>query len=290
MSGLIYTSRCRNNGLIIFDALAPDDLQTGRRLYSDVTDHTSLINRVGYCTRYEVQNLAQLRAYLTSVLNECRFGILRPILHFECHGHPDKGMQIGAAGEFLAWEELQKLVGSINQVTRHHCAVVIAACYGHAISEGLQVNKPSPFNFLVAPKQEMQAGTFQDTMTNFYRTIASDGDLRGAFEAMPSEMHLLITGEWFYRNVGSYMVRTDSRKVRQKITEQVVSLQMEKPSGNRAQRRNYLHLARQSAKKKVNDTEGFVQNCANIFFHGDPPVDMQDFRSWVATGRRLLNR
>jgi hypothetical protein len=41
MGELVYTSVFKNNALIIFDALADDELQTGARLESDVSDFSN---------------------------------------------------------------------------------------------------------------------------------------------------------------------------------------------------------------------------------------------------------
>lgn len=282
MSGITYTSICMNNGLIILDALAPDDLQTGRRLYSDITDHTNAIGRSGYCTRYEVTSVSVLHACLAAVLFECKSGVLRPILHFECHGHPEKGMQIGSSKEYLTWSELQRIVGAFNKVTRNHCAVVVAACYGYALSRGLDVSKPCPFNYLIAPSEEMLAGAFADTMSVFYRTVASSGDLITGLKAFPSEMQLVVAGEWFYSNLGSYLINHYTQRERQQIAEEVVSRHVAaQPGLNRAQRRAQLKQVRKTAKQRVGDTRQMANHFATTFFHGSPPVGVDEFVEWV---------
>lgn len=48
MKELVYTSICQNNGLIIFDSLGEGEMQTGRRLYEDLHDHSIAIGRAGY--------------------------------------------------------------------------------------------------------------------------------------------------------------------------------------------------------------------------------------------------
>lgn len=286
MTTLTYTSICRNNGLIIFDALAADELQTGRRLYSDVTDHTNAIGRSGYCTRYEVQSRAALHAALMAVLYECQSGILKPILHFEGHGDPEKGLFIAASQEYILWADLKQLVELINRATLHNSGVVVAACFGFSLSRGLEVAKPSPFNFLIAPSIEMSAGTFRDAMYSFYKAVASNGDLRRGLADLPQDMQLLVSGEWFYSTIGSYLVHHHTQKDRQEMIEQVVTRQLTaSPALNRAERRARLKQVRQSAKARINDAKGFVQHFAKTFFHGHPPVEMQDFQVWVSTGK-----
>lgn len=276
-----------NNGLIIFDALPATDLQTGRRLYSDVTDYTSAIGRSGYCTRYQVTSVASLHAHLMVVLLECKSGILKPILHFEGHGHPEKGMYISASDEYISWAELQRQVGQINKASRNNTGVVVAACHGFSMSAGLQINSPSPFNYLVAPDVEMSAGSFQDTMLSFYKAITSSGDL-AALSGLSVEMQLVVSGEWFYSNLGTYLIHHHTQKKRQEILEEVVSREMGKaPATNRAERRARLKHARKSAKSKLYDPNGFTRHFAKMFFHGDPPIAVTNFLGFIKERKEL---
>ncbi|MHB2138984.1 hypothetical protein ACX64L_13665 [Pseudomonas monsensis] len=288
MNQLTFTSVCMNNGLIIFDALSIKDLQTGRRLYSDVTDYTSAIGRSGYCTRYQVTSVASLHAYLMAVLSECKSGVLKPILHFEGHGHPEKGMYISASDEYISWTDLQRQVGQINRATRNNAGVVVAACHGFSLSAGLKINSPSPFNFLVAPKVEMSAGAFQDTMSNFYKMVASSGDLAAGLSGLSMEMQLLVSGEWFYSNLGTYLIHHHTQKNRQEMLETVVSREMDKASAaNRAERRASLKHARKSVKNKLYDPSGFTRHFAKIFFHGDPPIALANFQGFIKAQKEL---
>lgn len=289
MNQLTYISYCKNNGLIIFDALPKTgDLQTGRRLYSNVFDHTFATGRSGYCTRHEVTSALILHAHLMSVLLECRAGILKPILHFESHGHPEKGLYIAASDEYVSWATLQEWIAPINHASRNHTAVVVAACHGFGLAAGLRVNSPSPFNFLIAPSIEMSAGIFVDTMSNFYRVVSSTGDLATGLAALPEDMRLLVAGEWFYSRLGTYLIHHNTQKSRQKMLERSVSDRMEKEQvENRAQRRLRIKEVRQFAKKRINDSKGIARNFAMIFFHGEPPVEPQNFQEYIDVNRAL---
>ncbi|KPG92938.1 hypothetical protein AEQ67_26650 [Pseudomonas sp. RIT-PI-q] len=288
MELLSYISVCKNNGLIIFDALPAGELQTGRRLYSNVTDHTSAIGRNGYCTRYRVSSAASLHAYFMSVLMECRSGVLKPILHFESHGHPEKGLYIADSDEYVAWAQLQEWITQINQATRNHTGVVVAACHGFGLSNGLQVSSPSPFNFLVAPNVEMSAGIFEDTMSKFYKVVAATGDLATGLSSLPEDMRLIVAGEWFYSHLSRYLIHHHTQKDRQEMLEQSVSNQMEKePDLNRAQRRLRVKQVRKHTKKRLNDPNAIARNFAKIFFHGDPPIESQNFQDYVKANKEL---
>jgi hypothetical protein len=223
-----------------------------------------------------------------SVLSECKAGVLKPILHFESHGHPDKGLYIAASDEYVSWSMLQEWLTPINQASRNHTAVVVAACHGFGLAAGLQVNSPCPFNFLIAPNVEMSAGAFEDTMSHFYRVVASTGDLATGLTALPEDMRLLVAGEWFYSRLGTYLIHNHTQKSRQEILEKSVSQRMEKEQvANRAQRRLRIKEVRQFAKKRINDSKGIARNFAMIFFHGEPPVEPQNFQKYIDVNRDL---
>lgn len=288
LESLSYISVCMNNGLIIFDALSAGDLQTGRRLYSNVIDHTVAIDRSGYCTRHEVTSAASLHAHLMSVLMECKSGVLKPILHFESHGHPEKGMYIAASDEFVSWAQLQEWISQINRATRNNTGVVVAACHGFGLSSGLQVSSPSPFNFLIAPSVEMSAGIFEDTMSRFYKVVAATGDLATGLASLAEDMRLIVAGEWFYSHLGRYLIHHHTQKDRQEILEQSVSNQMEnEPLLNRAQRRLRVKQVRKHTKKRINDSSAIARNFAMVFFHGDPPIESQNFQAYVKANKEL---
>lgn len=282
MQGLTYTSVSRNNGLIIFDALAESEMQTGRRLQEDLLDYCQEIDRQGYCTYYKIKSKQMLIAVLKMVLTECKAGILYPVLHFECHGDRNEGLYIHASREYVAWEELIRHIAEINQATRNNTGVVLAACYGLEISQFVTFASPCPFSYVIAPQNEIQAGQLQDVILGFYKVVVQTGDLEGGLALLDDQLKLFHCGEWFFSTSSTFMVRNFNSKGRSEIVEQIVSSQIAK-AGYR--NRELVKASRAKAKKFVKSLQGFYKNASLTFFHGKMPIPYEYFQTFVEKNR-----
>lgn len=282
MHELTYTSISRNNGLIIFDALSESEMHTGRRLEEDLLDYCGEIGRRGYCTYYKIKSKQMLIASLKMVLAECKAGVLYPVLHFECHGDPKGGLYVHASNEYVAWEELIRHIAEINQATRNNTGVVLAACYGFEISKFVNFSSPCPFNYVIAPQDELQAGQLQDVILGFYKVTVQTGDLQGGLVLLDSRFKLFHCGEWFYRTLATFMVTNFNAKGRSEIVEQIVSSQVAKAGYNN---RELVKALRAKAKRFVKSPHGFYKNASLMFFHGKIPIPYEFFNAFVEEKR-----
>lgn len=278
MHELTYTSICRNNGLIIFDALGEAELQTGRRLHEDLLDYSHEIGRRGYCTYYSIKSKQMLIAALKSVLTECKSGVLYPVLHFECHGDPDKGLYVHASDEYVGWEELVRHVAEINRATNNNVGIVLAACYGFEISKFVNFTAPCPFNFVIAAQDVIRAGQLQDVIMGFYKATVNSGDLQGGLVALDDQLMLFHSGEWFYRTLATFMVTSFNAAGRREIVEQIVSSQVAK-AGYRS--RDLVRAERAKAKKFVKSPQNFYKHTSRNFLHNKIPISYEDFHAFV---------
>ena len=279
---LTFDSRTKNNGLIIFDALATGEMQTGRRLNEDVLDATQALGRNGYCTYYKITSKQMLVSALQLTLIECGVGVLFPILHFECHGDREKGIYLHACDEYVGWPELIEHIGAINKACDNNAAVVLATCYGFEISKHVAFMKPCPFNFVIAPQNEVDAGQLRDLLPGFYSRIATSGDLGSGVRDLDPALEFFHCGKWFYTCLGSYLARMNSKE-RQRMAETMVTYRRGKigeltPEGIRATRAN--------AKSVMTDLEGFYLEAASTFFHGAVPITYEDFIASVERFKR----
>ena len=282
MHELTYTAISKNNGVIIFDALAESEMQTGRRLEEDLLDYSQEIDRQGYCTHYKIKSKQMLIATLKMVLIECKAGVLYPVLHFECHGDPNEGLYLHASREYVSWEELIRYIAEINQATRNNTGVVLAACYGFEISRFVTFASPCPFHYVIAPQNELQTGQLNDVILGFYKVVMQTGDLQRGLDLLDSRFKLFHCGEWFYSALSTFMVKNFNAKGRSEIVEQMVSSQVAKAD---YKNRELVRASRAKAKRFVKSPQGFYKHASMTFFHGKTPIPYEDFHAFVEDKR-----
>lgn len=276
--GISYTAVCRNNQLFIFDGLSQGESQTGRRLHEDIADFANSIGRYNYCTRYVVSNRAMLVAYLKVIESECKAGVLLPALHFECHGDEMKGLWLAASKEYIPWKDLASLIAPVNAATRNNVSVILASCESFKLSESVDVRFPCPFHFLIAPNQEIEAGTTQDSLLPFYKEVVSTGELDKALTYLDGRFKRFIAGEWFYMQISSFYTYHYSAKRKQEIMNQLIDSEMAKAGYSN---RQLMRLIRPNAKRFLSDPKQFYLAMERVFFHGQTHVPYADIKKFV---------
>lgn len=278
MGELVYTSVFKNNALIIFDALAEDELQTGVRLESDITDFSNSLNRFNYCTRYRIRSHKQLVAAFMALELECRSGVTKPVLHFECHGDTEKGLLIAASGEYVPWLELVERIAFINAATGNNTGVVLAACYGFEVSKLVKFEEPCPFHFVLGPENEVDAGYLRDSMIVFYRTVIVTGDLNQGMAHLDEKYKRFICSQWFYTSLASVMVTHFRGKNKEAFINKLIDSQVQKAGYSN---RELVRGFRKRAKEYIRSPVTMFQHFSKIFMHNQPVVSYKDFRAFV---------
>lgn len=281
---LTYTAICRNNQLFIFDALREDESQTGRRLHEDVTDFANGIGRPNYCTRYVIKNRIMLVAYLKALESECKAGVLLPALHFECHGDAEKGLWIAANDEYIPWPDLAALIAPLNAASRNNVAVVLATCHGFTLWRSVNIKTPCPFQYMIAPNQEISAGAIHDSLLPFYKEIISSGGLNTAITYLDSKFQRFIAGEWFYSIVAAFYTHNYSLKDKEEIMNQMIDTEVAKAGYSN---RQLIRKSRVKIKRFLKDPRQFYQSLEKFFFHGQTKVPYEELKRFIDDQKSL---
>ncbi len=116
-----------------------------------------------------------------------------PIIHIECHGGKDVGLEF-ANKEKLAWHELADALNRINLSTGFNLLVVISACFGAYLNTLWDVRKPCPCWGVIAPTDETGPYELEEGFTVFYGELFKRWNLHDAIRAL--EARDLATGAW----------------------------------------------------------------------------------------------
>jgi hypothetical protein len=275
MSDLIFNSSFTNNALVILDCLGEDDQQNGRWLEETVNDFSATLHRPGYCTRYRVKDTKQLYAVLKMVETACKTGVTKPVLHFECHGHPEKGLFLPRGGEYMGWQTLLRLVSGINAASRNNTGLVLASCHGFQITKLVRINEPCPFHFVLGPDIAVTAGELKNEMTTFYRMIMATDDLNGALGELDEQYKHFLCTEWFYREIAIFVIKNFSGKAKAALTEDILG-NLISMGGNRR-----LKDLRRRVKQHIKTPANMFRDASKMFLHNKQPVSYAQFEAFV---------
>ncbi|PEH80351.1 hypothetical protein [Burkholderia gladioli] len=251
ISDLRFTSNFLNSHVFIIDGLTTGELQTGRQLYDDLLDLG--YNEAGSASvEYRrVASSGEVLQALEEIVEYARLGC-KPIIHFECHGDADGGLQVGGSRDMVSWESIEPLLRRINLASKCNLGVVMAACYGLYAITPLKIHRPTPFYFLIGPQDEVTAGALRNEMPAFYRTLFRTENLDAALASVPS-CRLYHAERFLAVSFGRYLKRGCIGNARLKRVENVLT-QLVLGGGvqNRAQMRTARKVLKQRTKADAN--------------------------------------
>lgn len=165
--------------VLILEWLDEDDLRTGEALHR-VLAELKMPSRLVRCTSAD-----DVRAALADALaNMGERGI--PAVHLETHAEEPDGeddLQFGTnAAPGVAWFEFGEWLAPLNVASDFRLLVIGAACFGVGVMAAMKVYAhPAPFAICIGMTTSVMAGTLQDAMFEFYRSLRSD---KGMHEAV----------------------------------------------------------------------------------------------------------
>ena len=184
----------RVSEIVIVQALDTlHDVATGRIL-ADYIEPLLLQNPVGLRLRFvEIEHAKQFVELVSGLAADAARGRI-PLLHVECHGDEDHGLEF-PNGSMLSWSELGSTLESLNRATRFNLVTVFSACYGaHSVGQAEAV-EPAPFWFMAAPTSVADPAEIMAGMREFYRVLIETLDLGQASNALMACP--LEQGRWY---------------------------------------------------------------------------------------------
>lgn len=275
MSDLVFVSSFSNNVLVIIDGLGDDDQQNGRWLEETVNDFSNRLHRPGYCTRFRVYDTKELYAVLKKIETDCKTGVTKPVLHFECHGDPEKGLLLARSGEYVGWQTLLRLISGINAASRNNTGLVLASCHGFEIAKLVRINQPCPFHFVLGPDIAVTAGELKGEMTAFYKMIMATNDLNAAIGELEPQYKRFLCTEWFYREFAIFVIKNFSGKAKSAMAEDILD-NLVAMGGNRR-----LKDLRKRVKEHIKTPATAFRDASKMFLHNKQPVSYDQFEAFV---------
>lgn len=116
-----------------------------------------------------------------------------PLLHIECHGDDETGIEFTDRSE-LSWAEVADALVKLNRATRFNLMTVFATCFGFHFSGEISAIKPSPCWCVIGPTDSVMPDEIARNFRTFYRDLFQNREMSKAVDRLHSEG--LELGQW----------------------------------------------------------------------------------------------
>jgi len=256
------------DGVHILDCAGADDMRTAQYLRDDLL-------HVCACDFEQCGNRRQFFSSLRRLADHCADGY-RPVLHVDAHGSQAQGLRVGS--DLVSWAELGERLARINAKTRNGLGVVLAACHGIYGIDALDIERPSPFAYLVGPPDVISQGALRDAMSRFYKTLVSTGNLAQAGDALGKGFVVFRSAQFFYMVFrGAFRMQSIGAGARQHVEELVTR------AVNEGIVRDAAHLAEVRRMMRFNNRypEQTYLRVGQQFLHGQELAPFAEFLQFV---------
>jgi hypothetical protein len=206
----------RFSKLLVIESLESQELSTGQ-ITADFVRSIEQAAQLGISVELiRVSYAREFSDLLKHLSAEAQSTGQVPLLHVECHGDKDLGLEF-SNGSMLSWPDFSRQLASLNLATRFNLVCVFSACYGGYLLSQLSTVEPAPFLAMIAPSDELMPDEILAAFRVFYTTLFSQRDAGAAVDAI-SKLRL-IQGYWFGQHAELWFERVTVSYVKDQCTE-----------------------------------------------------------------------
>ncbi len=198
------------NKVIIIQSLEPHEFQTGKHISDYVSNLFKESKNLIPTELINCSNKTEFLNVLTSIESDCKNKGQIPILHIDCHGDLELGLEF-SNGSLIQWKELASKLTLINLATRFNLLCIFSACYGGTFLGEMGAISPAPCWCMVAPSRTVEPDEILRGFRIFYSALINHNDVgvavhqisklrleKGSWFGEPSEL-------WFEKVVSNYI-------------------------------------------------------------------------------------
>lgn len=197
--------------LVIIQSLGGTDILTGDILLSYIS---SICEEKDIGMPVELINCesgSEFLSIINGLVAEAKAGSI-PLLHVECHGDPNSGLDFND-GSDLSWENVADALITLNVATRFNLMAVFSACFGFYFVERMGAIERAPCWCLVAPTSVVYEYEIMEAFRDFYKCLFVTRSVSLAFRSL-SKYKLkqgrwicTVAEEWFEKLIVGYIER-----------------------------------------------------------------------------------
>ncbi|MCH8618019.1 hypothetical protein [Undibacterium sp. TS12] len=281
---ILLNSRFSCNSVIWISSLPNAEMSPTNRMVETMAAHS---RELGFLFQhFSVSRIAKLWDLLDEISIHARDYSLKPIVHFDTHGHKDAGIYVDGEGAYADWNTLAEKLRAININTKNNLAVVGATCFGLQAIKPISIQTEVPFFLLLAPEDDVTVGFLEDNVPNFYRTLFELGDIDEAqFRHLSKKFKYFHCEKMLFIVIARYLKEQCKGKGgaerRERLITEIFSQGMEKTPDN-------LKLIRKKLKEGLRPDQGLLDRFTGIFLIGRPcSFSMEDLENFIESSSLL---
>jgi hypothetical protein len=268
MPSLTFAEPLDINAIVWITSVPRDEKGASRQMAESLQD---LALAGGFPVfEHEVQTSQELFVLLADLAVEAKNG-LRPIIHFDTHGNPDKGIYLEPSGDWASWPDLMDALRSINVATANNLVVVFALCYGLELYKLIELAKPVPAYLFAAPPEVVTVGFLLAEVPAFYRSVQAAGAFMEPFnDTLGKQMKLFNCQGLFVQALARYVRYYGRGEVLEERIRQAVRAKFEKDGVDQPAPEQVAFLTAQ-ARRGLEPSARLIELYAPKFLIGRPP-------------------
>jgi hypothetical protein len=179
---------------VVVESLKVGERKTGREIHDHIRLELAFAGEHWPVEYIQCADASEFRHVLQKLYEDASRGDI-PLIHVECHGHIQHGLQFADVGNLMPWEEFAELLQRVNVASGFNLLVCVAACFGAYFAGWISAVKAAPCRIVIAPDCETLPAELESGFCGFYTTLIRTRDVSPALRVLRAKK--LQQGEWF---------------------------------------------------------------------------------------------
>lgn len=217
------------HGFVIIDLVPDTHMQTARHIEENLLDAINAENSGLFCEKYRCET----KDDLINVFNiiKKRLNDTGEISYIHIEGHGSKESIELLDGSTMPWSTIFEHFREINILCKNNLFFSSGACQSAYALKAATITKPSPIFGMLAPEQEVEAGSMLDGYIAFYKSLICNESLNDAFNVFAAtangKQYALIFSQLLFKKAAyNYIKQHCMGKGRKERLENVLSQAM----------------------------------------------------------------
>lgn len=202
--------------VVIIESLEDHEVKTGLENGKLLSGEIERINKNTPVDYYRCERAIDFKKMIGDLINQTSPNNV-PLLHIECHGDAEEGLEF-SNGSVISWSELSAILFPLNIASNCNLMLCISACHAASFLNQMGNFKlPCPCRILVAPATAVDPGECMRGFRVFYSSLFDSMRVDMALDAIENlkSSEVIWLGEYaekWFENVATHVISKNYSK------------------------------------------------------------------------------